>query len=138
MIYSVDNIVQLRVAAVYFDLAAPSEFWNLPADQMAAICNGVGPAAWFRQIREKLTLLAGDYGVVAAIHDVQQEFGAISSKAASWCFLQNSLKVWHRRHGLKGLAIISAWVELALAAAAFAALYIFGEKYWKEAGNADT
>ena len=133
MIYSADDVVQLRVAAVYYSLEAPTEFWNLPADEMVTICNGFGPAAWFRPIREKLTLLAGDYGVVAAIHDVQQEFGAVSSKAASWCFLRNSLKVWRKRHGLKGLAILSAWAELALAAAVSAALYIWGEKYWKEA-----
>ena len=138
MIYSVDDINKLRVAAVHFSLSAPTEFWNLPASEMVTICNGVGPAGWFKGIREKLTHLAGDYSVVAAIHDVQQEFKIGTNKAASRIFLHNSLKIWALRHGFKGFMILSAWVEIALALAAFLALYFFGDKYWEASKNDDT
>lgn len=131
MIYSVDDINKLRVAAVHFSLEAPTEFWNLPAEQMIKICNGIGPAGWIKGIREKLTRLAGDYAVVAAIHDVQQEFKIGTNKAASRIFLHNSLKIWALRHGIKGFMILSAWVELALSVAAFLALYFWGDKYWE-------
>lgn len=137
MIYNKNDIARLRVAAVHFDLDAPTEFWNLPAAELLKICNGVGPASWLGWLRTKLTQLAGEYEVVAAIHDVQQEFKLGSNKSASHTFLQNALKIWHRRHGFKGFVILCAVFELAVAVAAFLALYFWGDKYWEDAKNDD-
>ena len=120
--YSEKDIEELRFSAAYFGLDCPDAFFSLPAAELAAVCNGVGPAGWGKLPRWILTRLSGEYAVVAAIHDLQQEQALLSNREAALIFLANSLKV-HR-------ATFGSIVEKLFIYFAFGALTLFGSKYW--------
>lgn len=122
--YSESDIEDLRFSAAYFGLDCPDEFFSLPAAELAAVCNGVGPAGWGKLPRWILTNLSGKYAVVAAIHDLQQEQALLSNREAALIFLSNALKI-HRDTfgGVVGKGLIYL---------AYLALLVFGSAYWKE------
>ena len=124
MVYSVEEIRRLCRMAVELELEYPEEFLLLEAEELAAICNGVGPGAWSRWVRRALTYFAGDYAVVSAIHDVQQEFCSCDHKAAAEIFVKNALKICFYRQG-------GRWQKIVIHLAGWA-LKTFGGKFWKE------
>ena len=124
MIYCACDIECLRKLAKEYNLETSEEFALLTNEELADICNGVGPGKWSRWVRRALTYFAGDYAVVSAIHDVQQEFCSCDHKAAAEIFVKNALKICFYRQG-------GRWQKIVIHLAGWA-LKTFGGKFWKE------
>ena len=60
-------------------LEAPDDYWSTPAEELAEICNGVGPASWPAWIRAAMDSPAFCWGVslrtAADIHDFEYHVG---------------------------------------------------------------
>ena len=122
--YSEKDIEELRFDAAYFALDCPDEFFSLPAAELAAVCNGVGPGRWHKFARWILTRIAGEYAVTAAIHDLQHELALQGNKECAKIFLHNALKIHAATYG--------SIVEKLFIYLAFGALKFFGGKYWRK------
>lgn len=123
MVYLESEILYLQRLARFYELLAPVEFFELDPAELCRICNGVGPASWSKFTRWLLTAIAGDYAVVSAIHDVQQELGRQGNAECAEIFVGNALKIHAARQDGK-------LAKMAIHFAGFL-LKIFGQKYWR-------
>lgn len=123
MVYTEKEITYLQRSARAYELIAPEEFYTTDPAELCRICNGVGPAEWSRVIRWIFSKIAGDYAVVSAIHDVQQELARQSCIECAEIFIGNSLKIHAVRKD-------GRFTKCLIYLAGFA-LKIFGKKYWR-------
>lgn len=123
MVYLESEIGYLQRLAYFYELVAPVEFFELDPAELCRICNGVGPASWSKFTRWLLAKVAGEYAVVSAIHDVQQELARQSNRECAEIFVGNALKIHSARKDGK-IAKIAIYLSGFL-------LKTFGQKYWR-------
>lgn len=136
MIYDRHELKQLRKAARYFGLSAPSLFWRAKLSTLAELCNGFGSESFPKPVRKLFDWLYRKYKVIAAIHDVDYELsdGTERKRAlADERFRTNAYLMWRQKYGkLRFVNPIALWERRKLRIA-YKMLRLFGSVAWNAA-----
>ena len=132
--YTAKQINELRTAAQFYKLDAPSVFWQRTAMELKKCCNGAGAERWSDGKRYALTTALKLYEAAIAIHDVDYEYQEVSKVEADKRLRRNMLKVWRKHYGFLRWFKRTARIErLVVIPAVYAAVVIGGKEAWKEA-----
>lgn len=100
MLYSIEDIEQLRLAAKHYNLDASERFFTANPELLRLSLNGCGPARWSVSKRKALTDALKRYEATFAVHDDDYSPPHIMTrKQADKRLKRNMIKVWKKDFG---------------------------------------
>lgn len=130
--YTAKQINELRTAAKYYKLDAPSAFWNKTAVELKKCCNGAGTDNWSENKRKALTAALKPYEAAVAIHDTDYEYQEIGKAEADKRLKKNMLKIWRKNYGFWRWLNRGARIErMIIIPAVYAAVVLGGDTAWE-------
>ena len=100
MLYSIEEIEQLRLAAKHYNLDASERFFSADPELLRLSLNGCGPARWSTNKRKALTEALKRYEATFAVHDDDYSPPHLMTrKQADKRLKRNMIKVWKKDFG---------------------------------------
>lgn len=130
--YTAKEINELRSAAQFYKLDAPTEFWRRVASELKYVCNGAGPDRWSELKRRALTDALKMYEPAFAIHDVEYEYRLGTQRKSDRRLKKNMIKIWRKNFGLWRWFSRAGRIErLVVIPTVYAAVAIGGGQAWE-------
>lgn len=132
--YSVKEVNKLRLAAQYYELDAPVEYWRATGEELQKACNGAGPDRWSHNKRRAVTAALDLYEPAYTIHDVEYEYLIGTQKTSDKRLKRNMIKIWKKHFGWRRWITLRGIRErIRVIPFVYAAVAIGGGQAWEEA-----